>query len=301
MMANQAEYPISRMSSALGVSRSGFYASRTRPPSRRLVEDDVLKKKIAGYHDASKQTYGAPRIHADLADEGIHVGRKRVERLMREAGIAGVSRRKGDRTTFRDDRVRPACDLVDRNFYAEKPDQLWVADITYINTWAGFIYLAVVLDAFSRRIVGWSMSIDLKTKVVLDALNMALGQRRPRDVIHHSDQGSQYTSVAFGLRCKEAHVRPSMGSVGDAYDNAPLSRLHRNLPAGQWMCESFFATLECELLDRPKVQTKAEARMAVFEFIEGWYNPGRRHSALGYLSPIDDEREVANGLSLWSE
>ena len=178
--------------------------------------------------------------------------------------------------------MRPASDLVDRNFRAAAPDRLWVADITYVPTWAGFLYLAVVLDAFSRRIVGWSMGLDLKTQIVLDALNMALTQRRPTGVIHHSDQGSQYTSVAFGLRCKEAGVRPSMGSVGDAYDNA--------------MCESFFATLECELLDRRKFRTKAEAKMAVFQFIEGWYNPGRRHSALGYLSPINYERAAKERL-----
>jgi putative transposase len=164
--------------------------------------------------------------------------------------------------------VRPAKDLVDRNFYAAAPNILWVADITHVPTWTGFLYLAVVLDAFSRRIVGWAMGNNLKAQLVLDALNMAIAQRKPRDVIHHSDQGSQYTSIAFGLRCKEAGVRPSMGSVGDAYDNA--------------MCESFFATLECELLDRRKFKTKAEARMAIFQFIEGWYNPGRRHSALGH-------------------
>jgi putative transposase len=157
-----------------------------------------------------------------------------------------------------------------------------VADITYVPTWAGFLYLAVVLDAFSRRIVGWAMGHDLKAQLVIDALNMALTQRRPVNVIHHSDQGSQYTSVAFGLRCKEAGVRPSMGSVGDAYDNA--------------MCESFFATLECELLERRKFKTKAEARMAVFQFIEGWYNPGRRHSALGYTSPINYERKARERL-----
>ena len=144
------------------------------------------------------------------------------------------------------------------------------------------LYLAVVLDAFSRRIIGWAMGHNLKAQLVLDALNMAIEQRKPYDVIHHSDQGSQYTSVAFGLRCKEAGVRPSMGSVGDAYDNA--------------MCESFFATLECELLDRRKFQTKAEARMAIFQFIEGWYNPGRRHSALGYKSPINFERSVKQQL-----
>jgi putative transposase len=288
------------------VSRSGFYAWVRREPSARDLADKELLTKIRRVHKASKQTYGAPRVHAELAAEGIHVGRKRVERLMRTDGLVGVSRRRGTRTTIRDDRVRPASDLVDRNFYAGQPDELWVADMTYVPTWTGFLYLAVVLDAFSRRpsgpcgarnaplarfvraspdrsaSVGWAMGTNLRTQLVLDALNMAVGQRRPSGVIHHSDQGSQYTSIAFGLRCKEAGVRPSMGSVGDAYDNA--------------MCESFFATLECELLDRRKFQTKAEARMAIFEFIEGWYNPGRRHSALGYLSPIDYERRALAGL-----
>jgi putative transposase len=153
---------------------------------------------------------------------------------------------------------------------------LWVADITYVSTWAGFLYLAVVLDAFSRRVVGWAMANHLRTQLVLDALDMALWQRRPEVVIHHSDQGSQYTSIAFGARCRRAGVRPSMGSVGDCYDNA--------------LCESFFATLECELLERHRFPSQAEARMAVFDFIEGWYNPHRRHSAIGYLSPIDYER-----------
>ena len=282
MTANQAEFSIDTMARAMNVSRSGFYAWARREPSARDLADRELLTKIRLVHKASKQTYGAPRVHAELAAEGVHVGRKRVERLMRADGLVGVSRRRGTRTTIRDERVRPASDLVDRNFYAGKPDKLWVADMTYVPTWAGFLYLAVVLDAFSRRIVGWAMGTNLRTQLVLDALNMAVGQRRPSGVIHHSDQGSQYTSIAFGLRCKEAGVRPSMGSVGDAYDNA--------------MCESFFATLECELLDRRKFQTKAEARMAIFEFIEGWYNPGRRHSALGYLSPIDYERRALAGL-----
>ena len=282
MTASQAMFPVSTMCKSLGVSRAGYYAWLGREPSARSLADAELAERIKAIHKASRETYGAPRIHAELIDKGIHVGRKRVERLMRTAGIVGVSRRKAARTTFRDERVRPACDLVDRNFYAAAPDQLWVADITYVPTWAGFLYLAVVLDTFSRRIVGWAMGHNLKAQLVLDALNMALTQRRPADVIHHSDQGSQYTSVAFGLRCKEAGVRPSMGSVGDAYDNA--------------MCESFFATLECELLDRRKFQTKAEARMAIFQFIEGWYNPGRRHSALGYLSPINYERSRAERL-----
>jgi putative transposase len=276
MTANQAVHPIEVMCAVLGVSRSGFYAWRTRRPSARARADAELADRIRTVHERSAGTYGAPRIHAELADAGVRVGRKRVERLMRGAGLAGVSRRRRASTTIRDERVRPAADLVDRRFQAEKPNQLWVADITYIPTWAGFLYLAVVLDAFSRRVVGWAMGFDLRTQLVLDALNMALGQRRPRDVIHHSDQGSQYTSIAFGLRCKEAGVRPSMGSIGDAYDNA--------------LCESFFATLECELLQRRKFATKAEARMAVFIFIEGWYNPSRRHSALGYKSPNEFER-----------
>jgi putative transposase len=197
---------------------------------------------------------------------------------MRAAGLEGISRRRRGRTTRRDRDARPAPDLVERNFSAGGPDELWVADITYVPTWAGFLYLAVVLDAFSRRVVGWSMANHLRTELVLEALNMAVWQRRPEAVIHHSDQGCQYTSIAFGLRCREAGVRPSMGSVGDAYDNA--------------LCESFFATLECELIDRRRFRSQAEARMAVFTFIEGWYNPRRRHSALDYLSPVDYERRV---------
>jgi putative transposase len=163
----------------------------------------------------------------------------------------------------------------------QEPNRLWVADITYVPTWAGFLYLAVVLDAFSRKVVGWAMETHLRTELVLAALNMALGQRRPAEVIHHSDQGSQYTSLAFGKRCQETGVRPSMGSAGDCFDNA--------------MCESFFATLECELLERRRFKTQVEARMAIFDFIEGWYNPHRRHSALGYRSPIEYERVCPSG------
>lgn len=206
------------------------------------------------------------------------MGCKRIARLMRAAGLAGISRRRGIRTTRRDPDGRQAPDLVERNFTVPAVDRLWVADITYVPTFAGFLFLAVVLDAFSRRIVGWSMANHLRTELVLDALHMALGQRRPRAVIHHSDQGSQYTSLAFGTRCREAGVRPSMGSVGDAYDNA--------------LCEAFFATLECELIDRRRFRSQAEARIAIFTFIEGWYNPRRRHSTLGYLSPVEYERST---------
>jgi putative transposase len=263
------------MCELLGVSSSGYYAWIKRRRSQRAEIDAMLIAEIRVAHEASRGTYGTPRIHAELAAKGIRVGRKRVARLMLQAGLAGVCRRKFVTTTVKDG-GRQAPDLVARNFTAAAPDRLWVADITYIPTWAGFLYLAVVLDAYSRRIVGWSMATTLAKQLVLDALNMALATRRPRDVIHHSDQGSQYTSIEFGRRCRDAGVRPSMGSVGDAYDNA--------------MCESFFATLECELLERHRFKTQAEARSAVFEFVEGFYNLRRRHSSIGYLSPIDYER-----------
>jgi putative transposase len=263
------------MCRVLGVSPSGYYAWQYRPASAQATADAALIAQIRAIHERSRGTYGAPRIHAELAAQGVHVGRKRVARLMRAAGLEGVSRRKRFATTTRDREARPAPDLVARQFQVDGPDRLWVADITYIPTWAGFLYLAVVLDAWSRRVVGWAMATHLRTELVLDALNMALGRRHPQGVIHHSDQGSQYTSVAFGRRCREAGVRPSMGSVGDAYDNA--------------LCESFFASLECELLDRRRFPTQAEARLAVFEYLEGWYNPHRRHSALGYLSPMHYE------------
>ena len=226
MSENQAAYPIATMCRLLGVSSSGYHAWVKRRPSRREETDGALMAEIRAAHAASRGTYGVPRIHAELAAKGTRIGRKRVARLMTRAGLAGVSRRKFVVTTVKGDR-RQAPDLVERNFTAAAPDRLWVADITYVPTWAGFLYLAVVLDAYSRRIVGWSMATTLATQLVLDALDMALMTRRPRDVIHHSDQGSQYTSLAFGHRCRDAGVRPSMGSVGDAYDNA--------------MCESFYA------------------------------------------------------------
>jgi len=267
------------MCRVLGVSPGGYYARLKRPPSARAQADAALSARIVEIHRRSRQTYGVPRIYAELKAQGLRVGRKRVARLMNTAGLYGVSRRKWVITTVRDHTAKPASDLVERNFTAAAPNRLWVADITYIPTWAGFLYLAVVLDAFSRKIVGWAMATHLRTELVLAALNMALGQRRPAAVIHHSDHGSQYTAFAFGQRCRDAGVRPSMGSVGDCFDNA--------------MCESFFATLECELLDRTSFTTQAEARMAVFDFIEGWYNPHRRHSALDYLSPLDYERGYA--------
>ena len=280
MSEHRADYPIRTLCRVLGVSPSGYYAWRDRPPSARNVANERLLERMRKIHEFSRQTYGRPRMYAELRDEGWPVNHKRVGRLMALEGLQGASRRKKWRTTKRAKDARPAPDLVERDFAVDGPDQLWVADITYVPTWSGFLYLAVVVDAYSRRVVGWSMETHLRTDLVLQALNMALWQRKPESVIHHSDQGTQYTSIAFGLRCKQAGVRPSMGSVGDAYDNA--------------MCESFFATLECELLDRRRFRNQAEAKMAVFDFIEAWYNPHRRHSALGHLSPLNYERRRAS-------
>ncbi len=272
MTANQAIFPIATMAHVLGVSEAGYYAWRNRLPSAHAIADAALLKRVRTIHTSSRETYGALRACCVAGRRGKH-GRKRVARLMRAAGLVSASRRRaGVPTTKRDKEARPAPDLVDRDFTATAPNQLWVADITFIPTAAGFLYLAVVLDAWSRKIVGWSMANYLRAELVVYALEMALGQRRPHNVILHSDQGSQYTSLAFGKRCKEASVRPSMGSVGDAYDNA--------------MCESFFATLECELLERRRFASQAEARMACFGFIEAWYNPIRLHSGLEYRSPI---------------
>jgi putative transposase len=228
--ANQATYPVKTMCRVLEVSRSGFYAWLKREPSARSKANAALLETIKEVHKESDETYGAPRMHAELEERGPQASLNRVARVMREAEIRGVSPRKWKRTTLRGKEARPVPDLVDRDFTATGPNQLWVADITYISTWAGFLFLAIVLDVWSRRVVGWAMATHLRTDLVLEALDMALEQRRPRGVIHHSDQGCQYTSLAFGRRCELMGVRPSMGSVGDAYDNA--------------MAESFFGTLE---------------------------------------------------------
>jgi putative transposase len=275
--AHQGSHPVRTMCRMLELSPSGYYAWRRRGLSKRAVSDATLVERIRAIHAMSDGTYGAPRIHAELVDEGVRINVKRIARLMRENGLRGVCRRRFVTTTIRGTEAPGTPDLVQRHFEVDGPDRLWVADITYIPTWAGFLYLAVVLDAWSRRVIGWSMQTSLATELVLDALDMAITKRRPHDVIHHSDHGCQYTSLAFGQRCREMGVRPSLGSVGDAYDNA--------------MCESFFATLECELLDRRKFQNQREARHAVFRFIEAWYNPKRRHSALDYMSPIRYENE----------
>ena len=261
----------------LGVSTSGYYAWRTRPPSSRAAADAVLATLISAIHTDSRGTYGAPRIHAELRlDHGIGCGRKRVARLMRAADLEGVHRRRRQGLTRRDPSAAPSDDLVERQFRPADADRLWVADITQQRCWDGWLYVAVVIDAYSRRVVGWSMADHLRTELVLDALNMAVAHRRPGPgVVHHSDHGCQYTSLAFGRRLRETGLVGSMGSVGDCFDNA--------------VAESFFATLECELLDRRSWPTRRVLASAVFDFIEVFYNRRRRHSTLGYLSPADYE------------
>lgn len=280
MTANQAQFSILRMCAVLGVSRAGFYASQQRAPSGRARSDAALSATIATIHGGSYGTYGSPRIQAELRASGQRVGRKRIARLMRAARIQGVHRRRGFCTTRREPGAQPAADLVCRDFTATAPNQLWVGDITYVPTGAGFLFLAVVIDVWSRRVVGWAMATHLRTELVLSALEMARTQRRPAEVVYHSDQGCQYTSFAYGTYCRDHGIAQSMGSVGDAYDNA--------------LCESFFATLECELLGRNRFANPDEARAAIFAFIEGWYNTRRRHSAIGYASPMDFERANAS-------
>lgn len=277
MNENQAEHSVSLMCDVLGLSRSGYYAWLKRTPSSRAQQDVVLLKAIREEHLASMGIYGVPRIHEMLRRRRFRFSAKRVGRLMREAGLSGVTRRKKWKTTRRDERARPAPDLVERNFSATGPNELWVADITHIPTQAGALYLAMVLDVWSRKVVGWAIGTSMPAELVIAALDMALQQRRgPRHVVHHSDQGSQYTSAAFSARCQAHGVDVSMDSVGDCFDNA--------------MAESFFATLETEMLALVgPLPTIKLAKARVIGFIEGFYNTRRLHSSLGYRSPCEFE------------
>ena len=280
--AEQASFPISLSARMLGVSRSGFHAWRRRPPSERALSDARLTERIREIHKKSRESYGARRIDLELRDEGVRVGRKRVERLMRAAGLSGYVKRRKGRTTIRVQGVRVASDLVERDFNPQAPNRLWCADIKEIPTWEGTLYLASVLDCFSRRVVGWSMRDDMQAELVVDALEMAVARRRPGPgLIHHSDQGSQYVALVFGRRLRTAGIAQSMGSKGDCFDNAAI--------------ESYHATLEKELLRGRSFRTRQEARTTVFDWIECWYNRERRHSRLGYRSPEQHERDHERG------
>ncbi|MEU4549055.1 IS3 family transposase [Nonomuraea dietziae] len=279
--AEKTHHGVSLLARVLGVSRQGYYAWKNRSPSRRARQDEALTETITRIHTRSRRTYGAPRVHAELRDDfEVRVGGKQVARLMRTARLEGVHRRRRRGWTRRDPAVVPAHDLVNRDFTASAPNRVWTADITYVPTGEGWLYLAVVLDVFSRRIVGWAMADHMRTELVIDALEMAIWNRRPGPgLVHHSDQGTQYTSLSFSRRCRSAGIRTSTGSVADCFDNA--------------VTESFFATLETELLDRHHFTTRAQAKAACFDFIEGFYNPRRRHSTLGMLSPVEYERRSA--------
>jgi putative transposase len=277
--AEKTNHPISLMCRLLGVSKSGFYAWERRPPSARAVEDERLMQQITKMHERSGGSYGARRVFLDLREEGERLGRKRVERLMRAAGLSGYVKRRKFRTTFSVQGVRVAEDLVERDFNPAAPGRLWVTDIKYVSTWEGTLYLASVIDCYSRKVVGWSMRAEMPAELVVDAVEMAISRRRPsgEQLVCHSDQGSQYVALAFGQKLRKAGIAQSMGSKGDCYDNA--------------VCESFHATLEKELLRGCSFKTRQEAKTAIFAWIEGWYNPRRRHSRLGYRSPDQFERD----------
>jgi len=276
--AEKTGYPVALMCRALEVNRTSFHDWERRAPCNRALTDAWLTEKIKQIHEAKRKVYGAPRIHAELAmAHGVRVGRKRVERLMRAAGISGLVPKKRGRTTIRVPGVRVADDLVERQFRPSAPNVLWLADITYLRSWEGWLYLAAVQDAYSRAIVGWSMAEHMRSELVSDALQMALARRRPDPgLVHHSDQGSQYVSLGFGQAARDAGIAISMGSRGDAYDNA--------------VAESFFATLKKELIHRRSWPTRRELGSAVFEYIEAFYNRDRRHSTLGMRSPAEYER-----------
>ena len=264
---------VERACRLLEVSRSAFYARRNGAPSKRSTTDVTLTAEIRSIHATSKGTYGSPRVHAELADRGSEVGRRRVTRLMREAGIEGRHKRRWRKTTVVDPAAERARDLIQRDFtVGPTTDRRYVGDITYISTWEGFAYLATVIDLSSRRVVGWALANHMRTELVEDALKMAFVQRRPpRGVIFHTDRGSQYTSGDFAQLARNNGVVLSVGMKGECWDNA--------------VAESFFATIKRELIETRPWPTRAGLHRAVFNYIEGWYNTRRRHSSLGYKSP----------------
>jgi putative transposase len=273
-----SDLPVAACCRAMGVSTSSFYAWQAAPISKRDYADAVLTNTIVDIHAKSRRSYGSPRVHAELVlGEGLHCSRKRVERLMREAGIAGIYRRKNRGCTWRDPSAELSDDLVNRSFNPQEPDRLWMMDVTEHPTDEGKVYLAVVLDAFSRRVVGWSIADHMRSELVVDAVQMAIWRRRPPtgQTVAHSDHGSQYTSWAFGRRLRAAGLLGSMGSIGDCFDNSAA--------------ESFFGTLQLELLDEHHWTSRRQLALAIFEWVECWYNPKRRHSYCQMLSPVDFE------------
>jgi putative transposase len=284
--AEKASYPVTALCRMLGVSKSGYYAWRSRPPSERRRRDALLIEKIRQIHSRSRETYGYPRVHAELRSLGVKCGRRRVARLMRAEGLWGCVRGKKRRTTRRDPRAAaPAPDLLRGDFVAAQPNRVWLADITYIPTREGFLYLAFILDTHSRKVVGWSMGSHMRTELVVDALEMAVWRRKPSaGLVHHSDRGVQYTAISFGKRLEEVGIVPSMGRTGTALDNA--------------MAESFIATLKTELVHRRRFPDREVARSAIFEYLEGFYNRRRLHSALSYQSPMSYEEATMEGVAV---
>lgn len=278
--AEKAKYPVALMCRALEVSRAGYYASRLRPESERSKANRELASKIRDAYEASRGTYGSPRIHVDLVESGHEVGRHRVARLMRREGLTGRRRRRFVVTTQSNHKEPVAPNILARGFEVEHPDRVWVADITYLPTAEGWLYLAVLLDLCSRTVVGWAMSEHLDVSIALAALRMALERRRPaRGLLHHSDRGVQYASEAYRSALSANGLVASMSRTGNCWDNAPA--------------ESFFSTLKTELVGNSIFSSRATARTQVFEYVEAFYNRTRRHSSLGYVSPMDFETRVA--------
>jgi len=281
---HRGEFPVRLMCRVLAVSVAGFYAAQRRGPSARIRRDQALRLQVRAAHAKSRRRYGAPRVHAELKTQGEPVAKKRVARLMREDGLVGRRPRRFVRTT----RSRPgdpvAPNVLDRQFGVTdraQPNQVWVSDLTYVPTREGWLFLAIVLDLASRRVVGWAMRETLEEELALAALQMALGERRPGPgLVHHSDRGSQYTGGAYQALLAAHGLVASMSRKGDCWDNA--------------VAESFFATLEVELIQDAAWPTQAAARHAIFEYVEVWYNRERRHSSLGYRSPVQYEAEVLN-------
>jgi transposase InsO family protein len=278
--AERAQFPTTLLCRTLGVSRSGFYAWSERPLSTRAVEDSKLIAVIRACHARSRATYGSPRIRKDLQALEYRVSRKRVARLMRREGLTAQPPRRFRATTDSRHGFAVAPNVVAREFSAPAPNRIWVTDMTYIWTWEGWLFLAAIVDLFSRRIVGWAIADHLRTELPLEALGMALGIRQPdRGLVHHSDRGCQYASAVYRAELAARGIVCSMSRVGDCWDNA--------------VAESFFATLKRELIRRRPWPTRAEARAAIHEYIGAFFNPHRRHSSLGYVSPMDFEKQHA--------